>query len=198
MKRLNVKKMTILVCIILFIIVFFVVFHIKKSNNKLNNETSTNTTVNETKTIEDIKSPEDLYSAISVDILPLKQFPENYSIYDAIEDGYFVVSGAKAHNDNLYEEFMNAYKGKKQAFIRIVNTTDEGDVVLYDVAYLPQKDKVYIITDYTRDDFSSIDDRKIEVTEYEKIGTYNSYWVAYNGDIKTAKENDIFYIATIN
>lgn len=142
-----------------------------------------------------ITSTDDLYTAVSTEITPLAKLPEKYSIYDAIEDGYLIKMG-KIYNEELKTEFMNSYSKKEKAFTRVAQLTDEGDLILYDVMYLPEKDKIYIITDYTRDEFSSKEDRKISYKAYDKISTNylgEKCWVAYSGEL-SKENNNVFYI----
>ena len=102
----------------------------------------------------------------------IKQIKEDYTIEEAINDKCFVVSHAKVYNENLYEDFMNKYNNKESAYIRLVQPTTEGDLVIYDVKYDKDSDKIILVTDSTRDKFAADNDRIISLHEYEKIGTY--------------------------
>lgn len=181
-----------------FIIVFlcFVILVVGFIWGKTSKEN--NTEVQKENNIE-ISSIDDLYAAVSTEITPLTNLPEEYSIYNAVEDGYLVVM-RNSYNDEVKDEFMNLYNKKEKAFTRVAQLTDEGDLILYDVVYLPEKDKIYIITDYTRDKFSTEEDRKISYKEYDKVAT--SYkgkkcWIAYNGDLSEENDKNVFYILSI-
>lgn len=114
------------------------------------------------------------------------------------------VIGAMVHNDNLYSEFMENYKNKKTAFIRVAQNTVEGDLILTDILYYEKSDKLYIVTDNTRDKFSAETDRIIELKEFNYTSEYKNnnhlYWVLYNEDIteENFKTDNVFVITTIN
>lgn len=135
----------------------------------------------------------------------IKQIKEDYTIEEAINDKCFVVSHAKVYNENLYEEFMNKYNNKESAYIRLVQPTTEGDLVIYDIKYDKDNDKIILVTDSTRDKFAADNDRIISLHEYEKIGTYrynngNLFWVVYNGDIndETFNTDNTFILTVVN
>ena len=139
----------------------------------------------------------------------LRTLPENYSKEQAQKDNCFIID-AMVHNDNLYSEFMDKYNKKENAFIRVVQSTVEGDIFIIDMLYEAKNNKIHLVKDNTRDGFSSQEDRTIKYKTYEKTGIWNyqnsQYWIAYNGDlpdsteylINLANSNDLFIIATIN
>lgn len=135
----------------------------------------------------------------------IKQIKEDYTIEEAINDKCFVVNHAKVYNENLYEKFMNKYNNKESAYIRLVQPTTEGDLVIYDIKYDKDNDKIILVTDSTRDKFAADNDRIISLHEYEKIGTYrynngNLFWVVYNGDIndETFNTDNTFILTVVN
>ena len=130
---------------------------------------------------EGISDINDFYNhSITSKYQDLRTLPENYSKEQAQKDNCFII-GAMVHNDNLYSEFMENYKNKKTAFIRVAQNTVEGDLILTDILYYEKSDKVYIVTDNTRDKFSAETDRIIELKEYNYISEYKNnnhlYWV---------------------
>ena len=143
-------------------------------------------------------SVEGIYSAYSTNITPLSNLPEKYTIYDAIEDGYLVLMGKKYNNESQ-NEFMDLYENGQKAFTRVAQLTDKGDLIIYDVVYIPERKKVYIITDYTRDQSIPNENRKISYKEFEKLEVnYNDKkcWIAYNGELSN-NNNSIFYIVSL-
>lgn len=159
------------------------------------------------KAIDDIN---DFYKHnITSEYEDLRTLPENYSKEQAQKDNCFII-GAMVHNDNLYSEFMDKYNKKENAFIRVVQSTVEGDIFIIDILYEANNNKIHLVKDNTRDGFSVQEDRTIKYNTYEKTGIWNyqnlQYWVAYNGDlpdsteylINLANSNDLFIIATIN
>lgn len=138
----------------------------------------------------------------------IRSLPKDYSIEQAQKDSCFII-GAMVHNDNLYTEFMNNYNAKKNAFIRVVQTTIEGDTFITDVLYESLNDKIHLVKDDTRDEYMAQEDRTIKYKTYEKTGIWNyqnsQYWVAYNGELPDGtnaeymiNSNELFIIAVIN
>ena len=131
----------------------------------------------------------------------IRNLSKEYTSFDAQKDNCFVI-GAMVHNDNLYSEFMENYKNKKTAFIRVAQNTVEGDLILIDILYYEKSDKLYIVTDNTRDKFSAETDRIIELKEFNYISEYKNnnhlYWVLYNEDIteENFKTDNVFVITT--
>lgn len=140
---------------------------------------------------------------ISKDYEDIRKLEESYSSEEAQKDNCFVI-GAMVHNDYLYSEFMNNYKNGESAFIRIAQNTVEGDLILYDIMYDTESKKLSLITDYTRDKFSSEEDRIIQLRNYDSISEYNYngrlYWVLYNGELNddTFETESVFIVTTIN
>ncbi|MCI8273004.1 MAG: DUF4362 domain-containing protein [Clostridia bacterium] len=150
-------------------------------------------------------------SVVAKDVLPytivknrdIRNLSKEYKTFDAQKGNCFVI-GVMVHNDNLYSEFMENYKNKKTAFIRVAQNTVEGDLILTDILYYEKSDKLYIVTDNTRDKFSAETDRIIELKEFNYISEYKNnnhlYWVLYNEDIteENFKTDNVFVITTIN
>jgi len=152
---------------------------------------------------EGIKSIDAFYNTTLTQNKDIRNLGKNYTTFDAQKDNCFVI-GAMVHNDNLYNEFMENYKKSKSSLIRVAKNTIEGDLILYDVLYNEKLNRIYIVTDNTRDEFAGEDNKKIELKEYKKIGTYQNetgtYWVAYNEEINEDNFNteNTFVIAKIN
>lgn len=158
---------------------------------------------------EGISDINDFYNhSITSNYKDIRSLPENYSMEQAQNDNCFII-GAMVHNDNLYTEFMNNYNKKENAFIRVVQSTVEGDTIVIDVLYEAINNKIHLVRDYTRDEFSSLEDRTIKYNTYEKTGVWkyqnSEYWVVYNGELPdgnatqySINSNELFIIATIN
>ena len=150
-----------------------------------------------------ISNLNDFYNTELTKNRDIRNLSKEYTSFDAQKDNCFVI-GAMVHNDNLYSEFMENYKNKKTAFIRVAQNTVEGDLILTDILYYEKSDKVYIVTDNTRDKFSAETDRIIELKEFNYISEYKNnnhlYWVLYNEDIteENFKTDNVFVITTIN
>ena len=150
-----------------------------------------------------ISNLNDFYNTELTKNRDIRNLSKEYTSFDAQKDNCFVI-GAMVHNDNLYSEFMENYKNKKTAFIRVAQNTVEGDLILTDILYYEKSDKLYIVTDNTRDKFSAETDRIIELKEFNYTSEYKNnnhlYWVLYNGDIteENFKTDNVFVITTIN
>lgn len=150
-----------------------------------------------------ISNLNDFYNTELTKNRDIRNLSKEYTSFDAQKNNCFVI-GAMVHNDNLYSEFMENYKNKKTAFIRVAQNTVEGDLILTDILYYEKSDKLYIVTDNTRDKFSAETDRIIELKEFNYISEYKNnnhlYWVLYNEDIteENFKTDNVFVITTIN
>ncbi len=149
---------------------------------------------------------DDFYNhSITSQYKDIRMLEENYTTKQAQKDNCFVI-GAMIHNDNLYSKFMDKYNKKEDAFIRVVQSTIEGDIFIIDILYEAKTNKVHIVKDDKRDKFSAKEERTIKYKVYEKIGVWNykdfKYWVAYNEELPKSLESDnsdnLFIIATIN
>ena len=158
---------------------------------------------------EAISDINDFYNhSITSNYKDIRSLPESYSKEQAQNDNCFIL-GAMVHNDNLYSEFMNKYNKKENAFIRVVQSTIEGDIFIIDVLYEANNNKIHLVRDYSRDKFSSLEDRIVKYNTYEKTGVWkyqnSEYWVAYNGELPdgniaaySINSDELFIIATIN
>lgn len=158
---------------------------------------------------EGIADINDFYNhSITSKYKDLRILPENYSKEQAQKDNCFII-GAMVHNDNLYSEFIDKYNKKENAFIRVVQSTVEGDIFIIDVLYEAGNNKIHLVKDDTRDELSAQEDRSIKYKTYEKTGVWNyqnlQYWVVYNGELPDVTKaeysinpDDLFIIATIN
>lgn len=121
------------------------------------------------------------------DYADIRMLGEAYSTEQAQSDGCFVIGATMVHNDALYTEFMEHSQNHEDAFIRVAQTTVEGDLILTDVLYDSISDTVYLVYDATRDVFSAESDRVVSLRTYTGTAEYDLdgsiYWIAYNGEI---------------
>lgn len=162
-------------------------------------------------TYEEPKEIVDLDSFYAQKILKnkdIRELPQDCSAEQLQKDNCFVVR-PMIHDNSLYKEFMEKYEKKETAFIRVVQSTIEGDLIVTDVLYEAKKDEIYLVIDSTRDEYAGEEDRKITLRKYEKTGIWNyqgiDYWVVYNGELpegKTAEytinSEDLMIITKIN
>jgi len=152
---------------------------------------------------KEINTLDDFYNTSITKNNDIRNLGKLYNSFDAQKDNCFVI-GAMVHNDYLYGEFMNNFKNDKSSFVRVAQNTTEGDLILYDILYHEETDKLYLVTDNTRDEFAASEDRIIKLRQFEGISeyTYNEhlYWVLYNGELNdnTFNSENVFIITLIN
>lgn len=141
------------------------------------------------------------------DFADIRTLSEDYSQEQAQADGCFVI-GVMVYNDGRYDEFMERCQNGENAFIRVAQSTVEGDLILTDLLYDSASDQVLLVHDSTRDAFSAEADRIITLHAYEATTEFlwdsALYWIAYNGsldDIDLSGEyslDQVYVIAHIN
>lgn len=99
--------------------------------------------------------------------ISIEKLSQDYSLEQATKDNAVVVNNIGIVNPDLLDDFKVNINTDKPAFLRLVETTIEGDLIITDIKY--GNDKVIVITDNTRDEFSSKEDRKIVIDEYKHI-----------------------------
>ena len=133
----------------------------------------------------------------------IRMLGESYDKGQAQMDRCLVI-GAMIHNENLYDEFMERYQNTEDAFIRVVQGTDQSGIVIDDILYDSSTDKIYLVHDATRDELTAEMDRSITLNEFEGIAEYNYdghlYWIAFNGEISDIdfEGDEVFVITLIN
>jgi len=177
--------------------------------NRKNRENTDNSNTDIKQNVSSMDDIDDVYNnEIAKEYTDIRKLSEDYTVEQAQQDNCFVI-GAMVHNDNLYSEFMTNFNEKKSSFIRIVQTTVEGDLYIIDLLYDTNSNKIHLVKDDTRDEFSAQEDRTIKYKAYEKTGVWNyqnsEYWVVYNGELPDGanaeyniNSDELFIIATIN
>lgn len=151
----------------------------------------------------DIKNLDDFYNTEPAQNHDIRELPGAYSSFDAQQDHCFVI-GAMVYNEDLYVDIMDHHEEKTDSFLRVVQNTVEGDAVLYDILYYEKTDKLYLVTDRTRDRFAAEADRKIELREFDNTLEYeyenHLYWILYRGEVNddNFRSDDVFIITMIN
>lgn len=155
--------------------------------------------------VSTINSVDDFYKTVLTQYNDIRDLSKDYSISDAKKDNCYVIGSSV--NDKLFLGFTSKYNKKKDAFVRVVQSTTEGDIIITDVLYDSINDKVHIVTDSTRDKYASEDDRTIKYQSYEKISVWfhgnARYWVAYNGilpdsEVDVTSNENIFIITALD
>lgn len=183
MKRKNLLIIGITVVVVLIIAIVVVLYINNKKANDVNNlNNNANDEINNKN--DDIKNIDSFYNTELTKGKDIRKLAKDYSSDDAIKDNCFVV-GQTLYNKNIYDEFMQNYKNKITSFIRVGQNTEEGDLVIYDILYYKDTDKVYLVIDRTRDEFSADNDRRIEPREYKYTSEYS-----FNGHIDWFLHNE--------
>lgn len=97
----------------------------------------------------------------------LEELPYNYTIEQAIKDGCFTVTFYSVYNkeylDNFIENTKHDAQNRVASSIRIVATTVEGNLILYDLSY--DGEKYTLKSDYTRDKYMAEEERKVVIND---------------------------------
>lgn len=107
----------------------------------------------------------------------IELIPDDFTIEEAKEAGYFVVTNDSYFNKEYYDEFSNNANEGNNSVLRIITTTSEGDLIITDLHY--ENKKFRVVRDETRDRNSQ--DEFIMAYNFEKIGIYKNKLYAYNG-----------------
>ena len=131
----------------------------------------------------EISSLDEVYDKEYVNYTDIRNLDSDYSLEDAINDNCFIIAN-EVYNDSLFSDFNDSYAKKEDCFIRVIQYTIDGDMLIYDVLYDSDSDRVYVVVDVTRDRFENED---IKLLSYEKMNTYeylyHTYWVLYSGEL---------------
>lgn len=151
---------------------------------------------NKTSNINKIK--EEIYnteneSLLKENITKIEELPNGYSFEEAVNDKC-VVSTTKLYNKNKLESFIENINNNVPDFIRIVNYTVEGDMIITDIQF--EKNNVFkVCVDGTRDKFASEQDRTYKYMAYKKLGiekTENQTIIYL--DYPVEEENEKMYV----
>ena len=119
-------------------------------------------------------------------------------ITQAEKDNCLILTN-KIINKKEYEDFLNEYNNHKNSFIRIIETTIEGDLLIYDLLYY--NDFLYLVTDYSRDKYATETDKELSLEKYKYLSNYKyknkTYLVLNNEEINenNFKNGTVFTIS---
>ncbi len=140
------------------------------------------------------------HSAVQ-NVQDLRKLPAEYTCSQAEADGAATLNYHR-HNHQphrLARDFMSGHYDKSSpAFLRFCQTTVEGDPILTDVLY-HDNGNVYIVTDRTRDRFSTDADRVITIEQYDRLryaSDHNgdNWWVAERHDAHDHDHDEVYWI----
>lgn len=133
-----------------------------------------------------IKEVKDFYEYLEKNNIKNQKDEEEFDIEKAKDNNYYVYQKDEEINRSNLDDFLDKYKDKKTAFIKIASQTKEGNFILYHVLYDNVSKKVYVVADTTRDKFASEKIRRVELYILEKIEINDNQdkkeLVVYEGD----------------
>lgn len=137
-------------------------------------------------------------SVIARGVEDIRNLPNEYGTDRTKVENCFI-SEIQSKTYSYFSGFMDKYQGKEEAFVRIVNYTDEGDPIIHDIAFLldstndrtngNKAGRIYVIEDTTRDHYGS---KLIRVSDYDSLTVMKkdgmTLLVAFNGSEYKADE----------
>ena len=136
-------------------------------------------------------------------ITKIEELPEKYSFIQAIKDKCVVSGYKKMYNKDVLDKFVENVNNGKKGFMRLISYTIEGDMIITDIDF---DGKIFeVCFDWTRDEYSSKEDRIYKYCKYEKFeeertetGTYYYVDSPLDGDLGkrdiVGYENNIEFI----
>lgn len=126
----------------------------------------------------------------------LDKLPHKYTNEMALKDGDVIEVVGIDYNIEKLDKFIENYKNKKSNvgdMVRIINYTDEGDPIIFDLNI--ESDGVKLKVDSTRDAYSSHDDQIVR--EYKVVDIYKINMTEYiEYYVKTEQGNEQFLYAS--
>ncbi len=99
----------------------------------------------------------------------IEELPEDYSFTQAIKDNCVISSNNhKIYNKDELDRFLENVKNNVPDFVRCINNTDEGDMIITDVKF-EGNESFRICIDSTRDEYSSEEDRTYRYGRFTKL-----------------------------
>lgn len=139
-----------------------------------------NTAKENTDDVKKIENIDDFYNTKLTNDKDIRKLAKNYSVSDAKKDNV-------KFSDSDFDaatKFVNDFKNNKSSYIRVGETTTEGDLLLYDILYNAETKQLIVIIDNTRDEFQSEPEiflRKYKNTEIIEENSKKE-WVIYSGE----------------
>ena len=98
----------------------------------------------------------------------IEELPKDYSLIQAIRDNCVIsIHGSKVYNTDELDRFLENVKNNVPDFVRCINYTDEGDMIITDVNF-EGSESFRICLDSTRDEYSSEKDRTYKYGKFTK------------------------------
>lgn len=111
---------------------------------------------------------ENMYKYYAESISPIEEIPQEITLNEVINKYDYYAPGNENNSKN-YRYFIDKYLIKDDISIRIISQTENQDIIIKDVFYFKDLDKVYVITDTTRDEKLPEDCRVLTLSQYDVI-----------------------------
>lgn len=99
----------------------------------------------------------------------IEDLPQDYSFINAIKDNCVVsVHNKKMYNKDELDRFVENVKNNRSDFMRCINFTTEGDMLITDVNF-EGNNSFRVCFDWTRDEWSSKEDRTYKYCRYKEF-----------------------------
>lgn len=100
----------------------------------------------------------------------IESLPEDYTLEQAVEDNCVVLTNnEKIYNKDELDRFIQNVNNNIPDFIRVVCFTVEGDMIITDIKF-NNENNFKVCFDYTRDEYSSPEDRIYRYGKYTEFG----------------------------
>lgn len=135
---------------------------------------------------------------ITKEYLDIRNLPYNYDYKKALADKVYVNNYTGVYNEEIIEKFYESYKNNQECFMRLMKYTIEGDPIIVDVLF--DKNKIYIVNDSRRDNFSS--EKNITFKIFSKFGVEKDkdkyYWICYNSNSNLIESENYWVLALVS
>lgn len=100
----------------------------------------------------------------------IESLPEDYTLDQAVEDNCVVLTNnEKIYNKDELDRFIQNVNNNIPDFMRVVCFTVEGDMIITDIKF-NNENNFKVCFDYTRDEYSSPEDRIYRYGKYTEFG----------------------------
>lgn len=99
----------------------------------------------------------------------IEDLPQDYNLVNAIKDNCVIsIHGRKIYNKDELDRFLENVNNNNADFMRCINYTIEGDMLITDINF-EGSNSFRITMDWTRDEWSSKEDRTYKYGRYTKL-----------------------------
>lgn len=125
----------------------------------------------------------------------IEDLPKDYNTIEAIKDNCVVsIHNKKLYNKDELDRFIENVNNNRADFMRCISFTNEGDILITDVNF-EGSNSFRVTFDWTRDEWSSLEDRTYKYCRYKTFGKENTEnGVSYYVDSRVEGNLDKMYI----